>query len=230
MLKKFKSKEVDIWFTSDIHGFHKNITRGTSQWDGSRSLRDFNDPELMTYEIVDGINKYVKPDDILFDSGDWTFDGIERIWELRKMINCKNIYKICGNHDLKIFKNQLLPNVYFNSEDFNTFRDFPDDFYFDLNEESEITDSGNKRTYAQDLFVETSLSDLIQIDKKLVYLSHFPCEEVRFDQPSIHLHGHVHGKGLDDGRLDVGIDNAFELFGEYRPFHWNDVIEFFKNQ
>lgn len=40
-----------------------------------------------------------------------------------------------------------------------------------------------------------------------------------------HLYGHSHGSLPNDwGRsMDVGIDMAYKLFGEYRPFAWEEV-------
>ncbi len=48
---------------------------------------------------------------------------------------------------------------------------------------------------------------------------------------AIHLYGHSHSsaeEGLDKkfpGRrsMDVGIDNAYRLLGEYRPFSWDEI-------
>lgn len=45
---------------------------------------------------------------------------------------------------------------------------------------------------------------------------------------AIHLYGHSHSKLEDSpwGRsMDVGVDNAYRLYGEYRPFSLSDVID-----
>ena len=45
------------------------------------------------------------------------------------------------------------------------------------------------------------------------------------------LHGHVHGSFQHEGRsLDVGVDMAFKLFGEYRPFSQEDIDRFMKGR
>jgi hypothetical protein len=49
----------------------------------------------------------------------------------------------------------------------------------------------------------------------------------------IHCYGHSHGEfeeKLDDlwpyrNAMDIGIDNAFDLTGEFRPFHYEEIIE-----
>lgn len=49
---------------------------------------------------------------------------------------------------------------------------------------------------------------------------------------SIHLHGHCHGNlTIKHGRmLDVGIDNAYNLFGKHCFFHLDDIVELMNNQ
>ncbi len=65
----------------------------------------------MNEAIVNNINSLVKEDDILYCLGDWSFGGIENIWNFRKQINCKNIHLILGNHDHHIEKNKIIPNT-----------------------------------------------------------------------------------------------------------------------
>lgn len=227
---KLKTSEVNIWFTSDTHFYHKNITRGVSEWDRGGKTRDFDTIEEMTDSIINGINKYVKKDDILFHLGDWSFGGIDKIWEARKRIDCENIYLIAGNHDLKIIEDKILPNCQWLMD----FVDFPSLSSFqrtsdiiDISESTRVSDALNQVS-ARNVFNYIGLANLIQIDKTLVYMSHFPSKDVRYDKKSIHLHGHKHGKFNDDNllkeRLDVGVDSAYMIFGEYKPFSWNEVI------
>lgn len=42
----------------------------------------------------------------------------------------------------------------------------------------------------------------------------------------IHLYGHSHGSISDHGKsMDVGVDVAFRMFGEYRPFSIEEIIK-----
>jgi predicted phosphodiesterase len=66
----------------------------------------------MNQALVDGINKNVKFNDVLIHLGDWSFGGIDKIWEFRKQINCQNIYHVYGNHDHHISRNKVLPNCH----------------------------------------------------------------------------------------------------------------------
>jgi calcineurin-like phosphoesterase family protein len=104
--------ESNVWIFSDPHYGHKNICRGETSWRTPNgeipisSTRDFVTLEEMNAKIVDNINDYVKPDDILICLGDWSFDGLNRIREFRGRIMCKNIHLILGNHDHHIERNR----------------------------------------------------------------------------------------------------------------------------
>lgn len=101
------------WITSDTHAFHKNITRGVTEWkDNSQSLRDFDTVEEMTQALADKINKRVLPGHDLIHLGDWSFGGFDKVEQFRKMINCKNIYFIGGNHDHNIEKSPDLQKLF----------------------------------------------------------------------------------------------------------------------
>lgn len=196
----------NIWFVSDTHFMHKNLCLGVSEWDDKeQSCRNFQTLEEMNELIVSNINKYVKEDDILYHLGDWSFGGIENIWKFRKLINCKNIYLVPGNHDHHIKSNKILPNCIIRT--------------FNLN--------------SKDVFTEV-LPELtkITIDKKEVILCHFPLEEwENMDRGSIHLHGHSHHtKDYTDlnmytKRMDVGMD-----WEEFRPYSWEEIKEIMKER
>jgi calcineurin-like phosphoesterase family protein len=90
---------MNIYFTSDTHYHHKNIVRGTSDWEDKSRCRDFDTLEEHNKVIVDNINAVVKENDILYHLGDWSFGGKEQIYNFRKQLNCKTIHLILGNHD-----------------------------------------------------------------------------------------------------------------------------------
>lgn len=98
----------NIWFSSDTHAFHKNICKGSTTWttfeagSSHQSLRDFENQEEMTEELVNRFNSVVKENDTLYHLGDWSFGGHENIKRFRDMLNCKNIHLIFGNHDQHI--------------------------------------------------------------------------------------------------------------------------------
>lgn len=213
-----------IWFVSDTHYHHANINKSTSTWTSGK-CRDFPSLEDMDQAIVDSINKYVKQDDILYNLGDWSFGGINQIWEFRKRLNVKTIYFVPGNHDHHIINNKILPNVIRENPYSSNLIDGNPNDYGAL----KIGD-GEYPNYveAQSIFTEV-LPRLynLRINKKLIVLSHYPLESwEEMEKESIHLHGHVH-RGFDytdlnlyNRRMDVGID-----WKEFRPFSLEEILE-----
>ena len=65
-----------------------------------------------------------------------------------------------------------------------------------------------------------------------IILCHFPF--ARWDRAhfgSFHCHGHCHSTYQSEGlALDVGVDNIYKLFGEYRPIHLDEVREFMEGR
>jgi calcineurin-like phosphoesterase family protein len=215
---KFKKEIGDkLWFMSDPHYWHKNIAYGESVWnDKEDRCRYFDTTSEMSRLIVEEINNYVDEDDILFNLGDWSFGGIQNIWNFRKQLNVKTIHQINGNHDHHIIKNKELPNCH-RSLNGNCV-----DYY----------DDTIAKANAQDVF--TSVNDYLEIliGKQKLCTMHYPFESWNeMGKGSIMLHGHIHGeKYIKKNRLDVGIDNAFKLFGKHRPFNYNEILEIFKNR
>lgn len=214
--KKLKLEgKQKVWFTSDTHAYHKNICRGTTTWDlrGSdihSSTRDFDNEAQMTNHLASQINSYVDENDYLVHLGDFSFGGIDKIWKFRKQINCKNIILVLGNHDDYIANNRELENW---------------------------TKESDRRQYAQQCFesvhsyLELTVSSS-QYGKTTYNLFHFPILQWnKAHHDRVHLFGHVHGSNPGVGRsLDVGIDSAFKLFGEYRPFSQQDIIDYMENK
>lgn len=216
---KFNLDKQDIWVTSDTHYGHKNICRGISEWnDGSQSTRDFNTIEDMNQAIIDGINDRVKENDILIHLGDWSFGGIDNIWNFRKQINCKNIYLVYGNHDHHI-KNNALIKI-----------DVPLEI---LNATNKVYSVFTKPlfTYTDHVLDFTITSNDIK-GKLKFFCSHYAHRIWDKSHHGVmHLYGHSHGS-LEDvpwGKsMDVGIDNAIKLLGEYKPFNILEVYNILK--
>lgn len=97
-----------IWITADTHAFHKNITRGTTDWkidpSDTNRVRDFDTPEQMTEQMAANFNSAIPDDGILFHLGDWSFGGEQNIQKFREMLNVKEIHLVTGNHDSHIQK------------------------------------------------------------------------------------------------------------------------------
>lgn len=187
----------NIWFTSDTHGYHKNIA-GPKVSDWSSGYRNFDNQYIMTDHIIEQINKYVKPDDILYHLGDWTFGGIDKIYKFRKQINCKNIHLILGNHDQHIKVSDFWKGI------------------------------GEARNFS-------SVQDVLTVKfpSTSIFMSHYAHRVWdKSHHNRIHLYGHSHAS-IDDtwGKsMDVGIDNAYKILGEYRPFNLTEILDIMKTR
>jgi calcineurin-like phosphoesterase family protein len=75
----------------------------------------------------------------------------------------------------------------------------------------------------------TSVQDVIwdKIGGYEIFLSHYSQQVWPGSHKNVyHLFGHSHGNLEGIGRsMDVGIDVAYKLFGEYRPFSLEEVID-----
>lgn len=183
---------MNIWFTSDTHFGHTNIAGPKiSNW--SSGYRDFNSVHEMNMALVNGINKYVKEDDILYHLGDWSFGGVHNIFQFRNLIICKNVHLILGNHDQHIVDKEIK----YHDTSFNPIELF---------------------SSVQDVLT-------LNIGKTRLFLSHYSHRVwLGSHKGVIHLYGHSHGSIPDYGKsMDVGVDVAFNKFGEYRPFNIGDI-------
>lgn len=90
----FTLKEAEkIYFTSDLHFFHKNIMKYCPAY------RNYDDVEAMNEGIVSEWNKAVPKDAIVFILGDISLGGKDKkIIELLERMNGKK-YLCLGNHD-----------------------------------------------------------------------------------------------------------------------------------
>lgn len=79
----------------------------------------------------------------------------------------------------------------------------------------------------------------IKVSSKHIVLSHYShCFWNRSHYGSWMLYGHAHGTAEDwldnqmPGRfsMDVGVDNAFKIFGEYRPISSDEIGELFSSR
>jgi len=243
MNKIILKKDQQVFVTSDTHYNHKNICKGVSEWDISRqnnSVRDFKDLYQMNSTIVNNINAVVGEDDILIHFGDWSFGGIEQIWEFRKQIICKNIYLIFGNHDHHIFDNKILPNCH---SDFVDIGSEVIDKIMDGAWENKYDDSRDDmfRVQAQDLFTwcgHYSEFEIIFLNttpnqkaRRLKFVaSHYPMASWNeMGKGRIMLHGHVHLNPklkIHQGKsMDVGVDG-----NQFKPYNINEIDKIMSKQ
>lgn len=88
---KIDSSKQGIWFTSDLHFGHQNILKFCK--------RPWKTTEDMDWNLIQNWNSVVKPDDLVFDLGDFAFATNGRWKELLSQLNGHH-YLILGNHDI----------------------------------------------------------------------------------------------------------------------------------
>lgn len=94
---------MTTWFTSDMHVFHKNITK--------YSGRPYDSVEEMTEELIKNWNFRVKPKDEVWNLGDFSFGNHEQTKHLIARLNGQHHF-IFGNHDQIIEKNKDLQYMF----------------------------------------------------------------------------------------------------------------------
>ena len=97
-----------VWFTSDLHFYHKNICKYCN--------RPYESVEEMNEGIIQNWNSVVKDDDIVFVLGDLGFCGSEKLMPLIERLKGKK-YVVQGNHDsdkiiAKLYEADLIEDYY----------------------------------------------------------------------------------------------------------------------
>lgn len=83
---------MNIFFTSDTHYFHANIIR--------YSNRPFSSVQEMNEKMIENYNAVVKPNDIVYHLGDFSFGKLDETIKIASRLNGKK-HLITGNHDHK---------------------------------------------------------------------------------------------------------------------------------
>lgn len=211
------------YFTSDLHLFQKNIIKKFSRWE-TGGLREFDSIAEMNETILDNINATVTEEDELWILGDLMFSKDPKdLQYIFHNINCKNINIILGNHDYILRKGRDKQYRFRNIYDYRRIS-----VSYPLEGQDPHRDKWK--------------------GKQQIILSHYA---MRVWDKSHHgswmLYGHSHDsldnmRGQEDERLivnsfygrkktmDVGIDTAFRVLGEYRPFSFWEIKDIMDNK
>jgi calcineurin-like phosphoesterase family protein len=208
-----------IWFIADTHLGHGNIIKycnrpflgeedkaeyeargGTwheGDWKGraaSRWRMSQEAVDIMDNTVIDGINAKVRAEDTLWHLGD---------------------FALPGKHDL--------------ARKCRAYRDRINCQHINI-----VWGNHDRRDEIRDLFERAY--DLVKVSvegqKAKIVLCHYAIAV--WDEShrgSWHLYGHSHGMVedwldahmTDRKSIDVGVDNAFKIFGEFRPFSLEDL-------
>jgi calcineurin-like phosphoesterase family protein len=207
------------YLVADTHWGHSNIIKHCHRLqfmtDAERAVMESGDSNAisqlriswesttrMDKALLDGINSMVGENDQLFHLGDfcWVRGNAEKIASVytkyRNQIKCRKVYLIYGNHDAKQFS------------------------------------KGREAIENQCIFTDTFDLMQVNLNNELATLSHYAM--LRWDRShyrSFCFFAHSHGKlsgWLDEhipgyNGLDVGVDSAYQLLGEYRPFSFEEA-------
>lgn len=94
-----KVQHDKVWFTSDLHFYHKNICKYCN--------RPYETIEDMNEGIISNWNSVIKDDDIVYVLGDLGFCGMDKLRPLISQLKGR-IRLIQGNHDSDKVVNKLL--------------------------------------------------------------------------------------------------------------------------
>lgn len=94
-----KVQHDKVWFTSDLHFWHKNICKYCN--------RPYSNIEDMNEAIINNWNTVVQDDDIVYLLGDMGFCGIEKLRPLISQLK-GHIRLVQGNHDSDKVVNRLI--------------------------------------------------------------------------------------------------------------------------
>lgn len=192
-----------IYFSADYHINHRNILKYCN--------RPFTTIQEHDQHIISQTNKHVKSDDTLYFLGDLLFANkkyyFENLRNLLVKIKCQNIVWVLGNHDPARTSAQS---------------------YLKLLRQENIRNISNALDYTEGY-----------LNNKFFIICHYALAIWnKQHHGAYHIYGHSHSTAetnldsLFPGRrsMDVGIDNAYKLYGEYRPFSINEVVALLDNK
>lgn len=179
--------------------------RGPGAWAPSREAIEEHD----TY-LIDQINRYVQPNDIFWLVGDFCFARKGQVRETaqryRDRIRCRNVNFVWGNHD-----DDELWAVFPNTE--------------------VLYVKGKKHRIPE--------RDTIYWNNQGIILDHYAMAVWNKSHHGLwQCYGHSHSSAENrlnefmPGRrsIDVGVDNAYKILGEYRPFEFQDLYDIFSKR
>jgi calcineurin-like phosphoesterase family protein len=187
---------MNTWFTSDEHYFHNNILKYCA--------RPFQDIIEMNENLIEKHNKVVNQNDIVYHLGDLTFRKVSGAVEVLKRLNGRHRF-LRGNHDEWLFDNEQKGTT--------ALREVHDEL---LRQGS----SKNKVEWIKDYYE-------FRDNGTLYCLMHFPLYTWHHSyKGSYNLYGHVHATiehKISGKQMDVGVDNAYKVLGEFRPFSLKEI-------
>lgn len=189
-----------VYFSSDFHLGHSNICRGTTRWDLTQH----------------GGHDSVRDFDTLDQMNDAIINGINSTVGQNDFLVFDGDFSFGGKDNVPLFRKRIICQnliMVLGNHD-KWIPHFDHLFGFNVFSYLELTVSEGK------------------YGKRTYVLFHFPITIWnKAHHNRIHLYGHCHSKYVAPNRsMDVGIDNAFKLLGEYRPFSEKEIWNYMEDR
>lgn len=207
---------INVWFTSDTHFGHRNIP--------VYSKRAFclGDSELAKAELI------------------WSGESKKGVWAPSKESLDRMDEYLIGKINENVGRDDILWHLgdfcFWKRADTSVAKGYLDR----INCKNVFLISGNHDTpEIKRAFRECYDYREIKVQSRHVVLSHYAhCFWNKSHYGSWMLYGHAHGSAegwLDSnmpGRksMDVGVDNAFRVLGEYRPFSFREIVSIMESR
>lgn len=186
-------------FTADLHFDHYNIINFCD--------RPYHSAQEMNVALIEAWNAVVEDDDIVYVAGDiFLGKSVQRLSDFTSSLN-GYIHILPGSHDhrwVKEYKAQRRNVAWWSL----------------MSKSSGVVD------------VRPPMVEIYPWGKKKRSRSITVCHYAMRTWPrshydTWHVYGHSHGRLVPyKNALDVGVDNAAKLLGEYRPFNLEEVAHF----
>lgn len=209
-MKKLKFDPDKTYFTADPHYNHSSIVLGATEW--IKPPYSYNDwPSIQDrtgYAATNGVRDFATTDEM----NDALVEGINKTVGADCHLFCLGDWSFGGIDSIESFRKRLAcPNIHllFGNHDHHI-----------EDEKKGLQRLFSSVQYYKEIVVGTRHLVLSHYSHRVWNRSHFG---------AFHLYGHSHSnlEKMPNGKsMDVGVDNAFKLLGEYRPFSFQEVASF----
>jgi calcineurin-like phosphoesterase family protein len=218
-LKVTQSKDQKLFLMSDPHYSHANICGGTTQWVKfpipykEWEQKGKHDGQTLTeFCLKNG----VRPFSSLSKMNATIVNNINGMVRENDILFCLGDWSFGGKENIPEFRNRIvcknLHLVYGNHD--QHIQDYRNGF--------------------QGLFSSTSSYAEVNVDGVMACLFHYK-QTIwnKSHRGALHFYGHSHSNAehcMQGHSMDVGVDNAFKLTGDYRPFSFDELQALLRNR
>ena len=200
-MKRLKFEDASkVFYFSDPHYAHVNICRGTTSW--GKEGQDITET-TRDFRTLEEMNSAI-------------VNGINSTVGQDDTLFCLGDWAFGNSENIALFRKRIVcRNVH---------------LVFG-NHDKHIEDTRND---FRRLFASTSYYGEISVEGQLMVFCHYAFRVWnKSHRGAIHLYGHSHANLEQDPNgksIDVGIDNAIKVLGQYRPFSHKEIMDIMKNR